>query len=218
VITPVTLSAKTEYAVLVFHGSGGKDEPRLLEIAAEIDNLLAERPATEVRHVIWSPWSDNRLRAGSHGRRIGAQLGEELSQLDKLKNVRLIAHSAGAYLLDPLCRALREQSSRRVHIEMTFLDGMGIRGGWDFNYGYRHYGECADFSAYIYNSDEPVPGTNAPATPSWSLDVTNSRDRSDSYGHLWPVEFFQARLNLAEVTPRLRTHKELPRGIVVSAD
>jgi hypothetical protein len=209
------LPEDTRYAVLLFHGSHGKDEPLLRQIAAEAANLVGGNRNTVVRHYVWSPWSDNRLRAGIHGRTIGRQLGRELAAMEQMVDLRLIVHSAGAYILDPLCEMLRESDSTPPHIEMTFLDGMGIRGGWDYTYGYRHYGECADFSAAIFNSDETTPGTNAPAEPSWSIDVTGAPNRSDINGHLWPLEYFLSILSRDEITPRGRNHEDFPRGEVL---
>jgi hypothetical protein len=213
-IPALELPANTHYVVLLLHGTNGKDEPLLLAAAEEIQRQIGDQPGVAVRHVVWSPWSDNRLRASKNGSQIGRQLGAELAELTELDSLRLIVHSAGAYTLTPLCEAYRDTAAVPAHIEMTYLDGMGIRGGWDYFYGYRHYGECADFSMAIINTDETVPGTNAPLVQSYNIDVTNHPARSNIDGHLWPIEYFISLLNDDAITPELRSHEELPRGAV----
>jgi hypothetical protein len=216
-IAPLELPADTRYAVLLFHGSNGKDEPLLREIAAAIDARIGAQPGVVVRHVVWSPWSDNRLRAQSGAAPIARQLGTELAELENLEYARFIVHSAGGYLLTPLCETYKSAAVNPAHIEMTYLDSMGIHGAWDYFYGYRHYGECADYSATVFTSDGNVPGTNAPLEQSFSIDVTASPQRANTEAdsHHWPVDYFLQNLSEEEITPGLRTHEAYPRGVVV---
>lgn len=216
IAAPLDIPDDTRYLVLLLHGTGGSDEPILIEVADKFAREIGSEPGVVVRHHVWSPWSDHRLRAGIHGRRIGRMLGEELAEHESLEHIRLIAHSAGSYQLNPLCETYKANTVSPAHIEMTYLDGMGIRGAWDYWYGYRHYGECADYAGTIFSSDDFVVGTNAPIEHAYSIDITQapSRDDFDGPGHRWPIQYFLDHLDRDEMTPGLRAHDHMPRGTV----
>lgn len=216
----LNLAADTRYVVLLIHGSGGANEPTFVEIEQRFQEAFADDAGVAVIRLIWAP-HDNRRRSFAHGQRLGAAIGRELATLSELKDIRMIAHSAGAYFLDPICEAYRAQTNANppAFIEMTFLDGIGIAGGWDFDWGYRNHGRCADFARSIYTANDPAPGHNEPYDHAHNIDVTESLARHDfdRPGHYYPIRYFLDYLIADEVQPRQRSHAVLPRGEVVFA-
>jgi hypothetical protein len=188
--------------ILLVHGSFGQDEPDLLALAARLRALTAGEAGVDVRRYVWSPYSDNILRAAAHGARIGAALGERLGQRRGLRQLHLIAHSAGAYVLEPLC-----ESARRAHrdapifVRMTFLDPIGLRGAWDRGHGARHFGRCADLAAVYYSTDDPAPATDRPFLHARNFDVTMASGRAQYQrgGHRWPIRHYADHLTRTEV-------------------
>jgi hypothetical protein len=211
-VAPLGFTDETRAVVLLFHGTRGRNEPYLTELASEFDR--AAETGTTVLKYIWSPYSDNQFRARANGVFIGARLGEELAGLAHLEQIRLVAHSAGAYLLDPLCEAYKAAAANPAHIEMTFIDPIGIKGAWDYGYGYRNHGRCADFAAAYINTDDPVPGTNAPLKYAYNLDVTGADERKlfTQGGHIWPLKYYLDHLSPGDLQSGLKTHAEYPRG------
>jgi hypothetical protein len=211
-VAPLQLPADTRSVVLLFHGTRGRDEPNLTELTRQFDT--ASETGTVVLKYVWSPYSDNQFRARENGTFIGARLGEELAGLTHLAHIRLIAHSAGAYLLDPLCEAYKAAAANPAHIEMTLIDPIGIKGAWDYGYGYRNHGRCADFAAAYINVDDPVPGTNAPLQNAYNIDVT-AADGKESFtagGHRWPLKYYLDHLSASDLRSGKRSHAEFPRG------
>jgi hypothetical protein len=217
---PLNFPANTAHVILLFHGTDGRDEPLLMEIARRMAADRATETDAVVLRYIWSPHSDNHLRASAHGSAFGQALGTELGSLSQLSTIRLIAHSAGAYILDPLCEAYRSAAAEPARVEMTFIDPIGIVGSWDYGYGYRNHGHCADFASAYINLDDIVPGTNAPLQHAYNYDLTHARARRafDGRGHVWPVKYFLDEIIVAGGEPDEYSHRELPRGAVRRID
>lgn len=214
---PVVVAPGARELVLIVHGSFGREEPALLALERRFRELAAARPDVQVVRYAWSPASDNILRAGPRGVHIGSQLGTRLAAAPQLVRLHLVAHSAGAYLLDPLCEAWR--AARRAgrgppvaatdgpggasagQVEMTFLDPIGLRGMFERGWGAREFGRCADVAEAFINTDDAAPATDRPLRHARTIDVTAARaaagDRGD--GHRWPIEYYRARLSALAV-------------------
>ena len=213
-IRPVGLPADTQVAVLIFHGSQDGDDPLLESIRNRFVELLGAGNGVAVVNYNWSPVSDHRLRATANGARLGESLGRELAGLSDLRELRLVAHSAGAAIPDALCAAYRQAGTGRARVEMTFLDPFGISGFVDWNYGARNHGRCADYAVVYINTDDPAPATNTWLQQAYNIDVTaaEGRDRFTRNGHYWPLQYF---LNVMDRDVRRTSdasHTENPRG------
>ncbi len=216
-LPPLNLSAETRYVVLLIPGSNGSRESTFIEMEKRFNETIGDDPTVSVVRLIWAP-HDTRARSYVHGHRIGEALGRELAALPNLTDIRMVAHSAGAYFLDPICEAYQSNAITRspAKIEMTFLDGIGIGGGWDYEWGYRNHGHCADFARSIYTANDKAPGHNKHYDNAHNIDVTDSFVRSafDRPGHYYPVQYFLNHLDRDEMQPRQRSHAKAPRGKV----
>lgn len=205
-VRPVGLPTGSRAAALIFHGSGGRDEPVLVALESRLREVSAPDDGIVVRYP-WSPQSDARLRTYANGTRVGEQLGAELARLPRLQALHLIAHSAGSYILDPLCESYRAavaaSGGRAARVRMTFLDPIGFKGPFDPGWGSRHYGRCADDAEAFINADDPVPATARVLQQARTIDVTTDPLRKvfNGDGHRWPVQYFSNSL----VAPTART-------------
>jgi hypothetical protein len=180
--------------------------------------LAAARPDIQVVRYGWSPASDNILRAGPRGAAIGAALGTRLADAPQLVRLHLVAHSAGAYLLDPLCEAWRAArvpgpaaaaapggaavTSPAIQVRMTFLDPIGLRGLFERGWGARDLGRCADLAVAYINTDDAAPATDRALRHARTVDVTAARAaagyRGD--GHRWPIEYYREGLAAGDLS------------------
>jgi len=201
--------SNTRQLVLLFHGSDGKDNDAIKKLELALRSEMRGQNQEVIRY-IWSPWSDNRLRASINGLYLGQQIGEHLAAYD-IDELHLIGHSAGAWLPDAICSTLRANRASPVKIRMTFLDPIGIRGFFNFGWGSQNFGRCADFAEAIINTDDNVPGTNAPLRYAFNIDITGVTH--DMNGHEWPVWYYLDTLNQMSLSMEA-THFEMPRGAV----
>ena len=212
VAPPISLRPGAQDLIVLVHGSFGREEPTLVALESRLATLAASRQSTQIVRYRWAPWSDNIFRAHSHGTRIGAQLGHQLAtafkpgavQTPRAMTLHLIAHSAGAYVLDPLCERLRQDlgaSAGRVFIRMTFLDPIGLRGLLERGWGARNLGRCADDAEAWINTDDPAPATDRWLQHAWNIDVTAAQghERFSGGGHRWPVQYFAEQVSAADL-------------------
>ncbi len=205
-VRPLALPADTRQLVLLFHGSGGRDEPTLMALEERLRRLQPPRSGAVILRYVWAPHSDDKLRTYPNGVRVGAVLGEELAGLPDLESIHMIAHSAGAYVLEPLCEAYRAAVAARppaaasgrqgARITMTYLDPIGFRGPLDPGFGARTYGSCADEAEAFINTDDPAPATASVLQHGRTTDVTAdpARAKFDGGGHRWPVQYYADHL------------------------
>lgn len=214
-VSALAIDPAATAVVLIFHGAQDGGDPLLDEIAEKFGALSA--PGTVVINYRWDEGANNRLRAAANARRLGEQLGLELAQLKQLEDLRLIAHSVGAYVPDAICEALRREGSE-AWIEITLLDPFGIAGFFDWRHGVRNHGRCADYASAIVNTDDPAPATNSPMQRAYNIDVTaaSGRDGFPRNGHYWPLQFYRDRVGAGEVELRRRQHGQNPRGGLLS--
>lgn len=215
-VAPLKVPPETRELTLVFHGSGGSDEPDMQRIAR------AHRggEGTAAFAVNWSPASDNRLRAAANARVVGAELGEQVANLPQLQLLRLVGHSSGAYVLDALCESARAGAAESPRVIGVYLDPFGIHGFADWSHGSRNHGQCADFALAIINTDDAAPATNTPLQQAYTVDITAAPDRpaaATTNLHYWPVTYYarvaaSGRLASAEHW----THGEAPRGALAT--
>jgi hypothetical protein len=216
---PIAVAPATRTLVVLVHGSGGREEPGIVALERRFRELAARRGDVQVVRYIWSPWSDNTFRAGANGARIGRVLGTQLAAARQLTSIHLVGHSAGAYLLDPLCegwRAARGADAPRIPVAITFLDPIGFRDIWDKGWGSRQFGRCADYAEAFINTDDPAPATDRPLAQAWNVDVTAAGHaaRFDGGGHRWPVRYYLEQLGASDIEAFAANEPAHARGAV----
>jgi len=219
VVAPLAVPAGTRVLVVLFHGSGGRDEPNLIAVAQRLRELARSVPGAAVVRYVWSPYSDSRLRARANGLVVGAALGREAAAVAGLAVVHLVGHSAGAFTVTAFCDAYRAAAARPARVVLTYLDPIGFAGAFDPGWGARHYGSCGDFAEAVISTDDAVPATNAPLAQAWNVDVTRDPGRAGAGldGHVWPVRWYLERLVPADVAGEGYDHAARARGAVVAS-
>ena len=212
------LPAGVQVVTLLIHGAQDGDDPLLPGIVLALSERDAGEPASAVQLVNWEPASDDRLRAAANARVIGKAIGERLARLGTVRELRLVAHSVGAFMPDAICESFRAASPRPVRVEIEFLDPFQINGFFDWSWGARHHGRCADFALSVLNTDDNAPATTQPLQQAFNLDVTRHPARAGFKlgGHRWPLQYYRDFL-ASQPHPAGRSHDREPRGTVVAA-
>ena len=132
------------------------------------------------------------FRCTFNARRIGHDLGEKLSELENIKRLHLIGHSAGAFVVYAMCEAMKKRNEG-IFIHTTYLDPVSIYGGIDWGYGTRNFGSCADISDAYIDHEDGVPGSDDPLMNPHTFDVTGLKKAAGFTGspHLWPIEYYR---------------------------
>ena len=213
---PQVARNKDELIVLV-HGKGDTAKTWSLQFADELEQHVLDE-TQQVMSVDWSGYSDNLFRCSNNGRRLGLQLGEELAANTSLKKVHLIGHSAGAFVVYGMCESLKHYNPSLL-VHTTYLDPLGVYSGFDWNYGPRNFGSCADISDAYIDVDDQVPGSNVPLQNAHTFDVTALKTAGDDAykgsPHMWPVAYYRQAVvsnALPYWSPDDDTLRRYPRG------
>ncbi len=202
------IASTTEQVVFIVHGKDDNAKTWALEMQEIYRNQ--SDTSTQVFALDWTPYSDNFLRCSVDGRHIGKRLGEQLATHTNVKNVHLIGHSAGAFVVYGLCEGMK-RVNESIQVQTTYLDPLGIYGGIRRDYGLNNFGDCADFSEAYIDVESGVPGSNEPLRKAHTFDVTGLRSTQLFTGspHIWPVRYYMSvvrngRANQWASSPTLR--------------
>ncbi|GGW73727.1 alpha/beta fold hydrolase [Alteromonas halophila] len=213
---PEIADSNSELIVLV-HGKGDTASTWSLDFAKSLgNNVLGD--TQQVFAMDWSDYSDNLFRCSNNGRRVGLQIGEALAASPSLKNVHLIGHSAGAFVVYGLCESLK-QHNPSITVHATYLDPLGIYSGFDWNFGPRNFGSCADISDAYIDADDGVPGSNVPLAHAHTFNVTALKNTGNNAyqgnAHMWPVDYYRNAVMhdaLPYWSPDEEVLRRFPRG------
>ncbi len=177
---------------LVTHGKGDSAEGWVASMVEQLRQQTSPREA--VLGIDWSRGATNLFRCSRNADVAGRRLADLLlAHNPQLSEVEFIAHSAGAFMAYGLCQQIKAVRPE-VQLRLTYLDPSGVYRGLWWNYGYRHFGSCADEALTIYNVGDGVPGSEAPPDHGEALDISALRPVDDPSGHLWPVRYYSDRL------------------------
>ena len=214
------IASTTEQVVFIVHGKDDDTKTWALEMQEIYRNQSDD--STQVFALDWTPYSDNFLRCSVDGRHIGIRLGQQLAPKKNVKNVHLIGHSAGAFVVYGLCEGTK-RVNKSIQIQTTYLDPLGIYGAIRRDYGLNNFGNCADFSEAYIDIESGVPGSNEPLVSAHTFDVTGLRSAQTFTGspHIWPVHYYMSVLrsggaNHLVSNPALR--ERFPPGTLTVVD
>ena len=188
------VNSDTEQVVFIVHGKDDNAKTWAVELQQAYSALSNE--TTQVFTLDWTPYSDNFLRCSVDGRYIGRSLGRQLVAETGVKELHLIAHSAGAFVIYGLCEGAKRDNPS-IQIQTTYLDPLGVYGALFWDFGLERFGECADFSEAYIDVQSGVPGSNEPLVNPHTFDVTAVREKQGFAGspHIWPVHYYQSLLH-----------------------
>jgi len=180
-----------EKLIVLVHGKDDRPSSWADGFAAEL-KLSVLDPGQQVVTVDWGDYSKNLFRCTLNARRIGHDLGKKLSARKNIRQLHLIGHSAGSFVVFGICEAMKEQNPEVV-VHATYLDPVSIYGGIDWGFGTRNFGSCADISDAYIDHEDGVPGSDEPLKHPHTFDVTSLKKAAGFTGspHLWPIEYYR---------------------------
>ena len=137
---------KEEKVLIYIHGSG--DTP----------SVWAEDKVNKFGGVAldWSLASANKLQAPKNGYEIGKDIGLLLNQKNENRDLLLIAHSAGAWVVQGIADSIENKDL----VEIIFLDPFTASSIFTPLKGSRMLGKNAREVSTYYTSLDPIPFTN----------------------------------------------------------
>jgi len=177
--------------IVLIHGSGDSPQDWPAELGPAITDQISEPSNWDLWSYDWQDDAAQRFVAAELGLLHGAHLGAVLAQEGGYREVHLLGHSVGAFVVHGVEQYLESIDRPIPVLHSTYLDPfVGLGNDWD--YGELHFGETAVFAEAYFNRDDPVPSTNGAMDWAHNFDVTDGRpeDLSGRDGHWWPVRFY----------------------------
>lgn len=217
------INPMARHIILIAHGHGDDTASWATPLKATLERENSSAAdAAQVIALDWNAYSSSTFRCSVNGMRIGRTLGEAMAKSTELHSVHLIGHSCGAFVVLGLCESLNSIRND-IGVQSTYLDPVSIYGGLNWNYGIKHFGECANFSDAYIDTGDSVSGSNQLIPNTHTFNVTNAR-KSVEFSmspHVWPTYYYQ-QLVKSGTYPNLKTSSDLwvryPRGKIEQVD
>ncbi len=177
---------------IMVHGLGDTAE----SWAKPLQEVLAKQhPSATHIALDWNPFSQSALRCSVAGKRLGKEVAKHLLKSVQLRQLHLVGHSCGAFVILGLCQGIKSQRPE-VKVQTTFLDPVAVYGGLFWDYGLEHFGSCADSSEAYIDTGDTVPGSNQNLQNAVTHDVTATRLEAGFAGnpHVWPTIYYLNRV------------------------
>jgi len=189
-ITEIKLSPNATRLTLSVHGV--KDTPS--SWSDELQGLMAvyaNNPTQQQISVDWRPYSDNPMICSVVAKSIGQAIADNIIDNTQVRSIHAVGHSCGSFVAYGLCQRIKQRNPE-IQVQTTYLDPVSIYGGFWWNYGVEHFGDCADFSDAYIDTGDTVPGSNQPLLNAHTFDVTQVRitEKSNEPPHNWPTKYY----------------------------
>lgn len=194
---PHDISSATSFPInsqathLTISAHGVKDSPENWSDNLLEPILLRSPMQSQYISLDWRPFSDNPLMCSVNAEKIGQAIAVRIANETQVKSIHAIGHSCGSFVIYSLCQSIKK-SHPSIKIQSTYLDPVSIYAGVFWDYGVKHFGDCADFSDAYIDTGDSVPGSNSALKNAVTFDVTQARieAKSDEPPHNWPPQFY----------------------------